>query len=89
MPNVRQSFNAVDMGANAAYNVAGEHVAGFLAKTAGTITITGRDSTGLNAVTLVNAVPVAAGVYVDIPLKLPVPGGVVQLGGGASGSLFI
>jgi hypothetical protein len=87
--NVRQSFNAVDMAANAAYNVDGEHVAGFLPKTAGTITITGRDSTGNNAATFVNAIPVAAGVYVDIPLKLPVPGGVVQLGGGASGTLFV
>jgi hypothetical protein len=87
--NVRQSFNPVLMGANASYNVRGDHVAGFLPKTAGTIAITGRDSTGLTAVTLVDAVPVAAGVYVEIPLKFPVTGGTVTLAGGASGTLFI
>lgn len=86
---VRAAFNPVLMAANASYDVSGTHVAGFLPKTAGTISITGRDASGNNAVTLVDAVPVVAGVYVEIPLAFPSPDGRVTLGGGASGTLFV
>lgn len=87
--NVRQTFNPVPMGVDASYDVSGSHVAGFLPATAGTLTITGKAADGLGAVTFVNAVPVSAGIYVEIPLQFPVPGGVVTLGGGASGTLFV
>lgn len=87
--NVRQAFNPVLMAANATHNVTGSTVAGFLPKTAGTLTITGRSADGTGAVTLVDAVPVSAGIYVHIPLVFPSPGGAVVLAGGASGTLFV
>lgn len=87
--NVRETFNPIPMGVDASYDVLGSHVAGFLPVTAGTLTITGKSADGLADVTFVNAVPVSAGVFVKIPLQLPVPNGVVTLGGGASGTLFV
>lgn len=87
--HTRQAFNPVPMGADTSYNVSGSHIAGFLPTVAGTLTITGKDATGLNDVTFVDAVPVSAGVFVEIPCWLPVPGGVVTLAGGAAGTLFV
>lgn len=87
--NVRQAFNPILMAANATYNVTGSTVAGFLPKTAGTLTITGRSADGTAGVTLVDAVPVSAGIYLEIPCALPSPGGAVVLAGGASGTLFV
>lgn len=86
----RNAFNPVPMAANASYDVTGSTVAGFLPKTAGTITITGKRADGLGGVvTLVDAVPVSAGVYLEIPLMFPSPGGTVTLAGLASGTLFV
>lgn len=87
--NVRERFNPVLMAANASYTIRGQNIGGFLAKTAGTITVTSTDASGLNAVTLVDAVPVTAGVYTPIPLEFPARGGTVTLAGGASGTLFV
>lgn len=87
--NTRNAFNPIPMAADATHNVTGSTVAGFLPKTAGTLTITGRSADGLGAVTLVDAVPVSAGIYLNLPVALPSPGGAVVLGGGASGTLFV
>lgn len=89
MSKVREAFNPVPMAANASYDITGSTVAGFLAKTAGTISIAGRNSAGTGAVTFVDAVPVAAGAYTPLPIMLPSPGAVVTLGGGASGTLLV
>lgn len=87
--NIRQRYNPILMGADASQDISGTSISGFLPKTAGTITVTGKDASGNNAVTLVDAVPVAAGVYCQIPLAFPSPEGRVTLGGGASGTLFV
>lgn len=89
---VRERFRGVNMGANATLTLSGANgIAGFLAKTAGTITVTVQDgSTGtLNTVTVVDAIGVTAGQFTLIPLEFPQSGGTVTLGGGASGTLFV
>lgn len=67
-------------------------VSGFLATTAGTITVSyqdGSNGTSIVTVTPVQAVPVAAGGYTPIPLEFSQNGGTITLAGGASGTLFI
>lgn len=87
MANVREVFRPQPMGANALYQVAGSSMGGFLAKTAGTITIT---DSGANATILVDAVPVTAGFFTPIPILFTsAAGGAVQLAGGASGTLMV
>lgn len=89
MSFVRERFNPVPMAANASYNITGQHMGGFLAKTAGTITVTSKDANGINDVTLVDAVPVSAGVYTPIPIIFPSTGATVTLALGASGTLMV
>lgn len=93
MTMVRERFNPVPMAAGSTYQVRGPHLGGFLAKTSGTITVTSRDASGVNTVTLVDAVPVTAGIYTPIPILFPatndVVNGAVTLGGGASGTLMV
>lgn len=59
-----------------------DSIGGFLAKTAGTITVTAADGT-----VLVNAHPVAAGSYYPLPFFLGDNGGTFTTAGGASGTL--
>lgn len=88
--NVRERFNPVPMAANATYVVRGPSIGGFLAKTAGTITVSAANALGTTTVTYVDVVPVVAGVYLPIPLEFPTTsGGSVTLAGGASGTLFV
>jgi hypothetical protein len=77
-------YSAKPMGLNASLGV-GTHIAGFLAVTAGTLTVTDADGT-----VLVNALPVAAGgPFIRIPVMFNTSsGGKVTLAGGASGTLF-
>jgi hypothetical protein len=78
-----EHYNAKPMAANAA-RTCGPHIAGFLCTVAGTLTITDADG-----VVLVSALPVAAGTWTRIPLFFKSSaGGVVQLAGGAAGTLF-
>jgi hypothetical protein len=87
--NVRERFNPTPMAANAAANVTGTTLGGFLAKTAGTISVTVKNAQGTD-VLVVDAVPVTAGIYTPIPIIAPAgPGFVVQLAGGASGTLMV
>jgi ABC-type uncharacterized transport system permease subunit len=72
------------MAANTAYKVAGIHIGGFLATIAGTLTVTAQDGT-----VLLNALPVAVG-FNRLAILLPQSdGAMVQLAGGAAGSLLI
>lgn len=87
--NVRERFNPVPLGVNGTYTVNGQNLGGFLAKVSGTITVASTAADGLTAVTLVDAVPVTAGVYTPIPIEFPYRGGTVTLAGGAAGTLFI
>jgi hypothetical protein len=73
------------MTANASLELpASANLGGFLALTSGTITVV--DSTGA---TVINGVPVTAGIYTPTPFMLSGGGlnSVVTLGGGASGTL--
>ena len=87
--NVRERFNPVPMAANTSYEVIGQFIGGFLAKTGGTITVTSTRADGTGSVNYVDAIPVSAGVYTPIPLEFPYRRGTVTLAGGASGTLFV
>lgn len=80
---VRERFRPVDLGANGSFTTTGEHIAGFLAKVSGTITVTSK-----TGVVLLDAIPVTAGVYTPIPATVGV-GAVVQLASSADGTLFV
>jgi hypothetical protein len=83
--NVRESFRAQLMEADATAEVGGSRVGGFLAKTSGAITVT-----DANGDILVDAVPVTAGIYTPIPFAFfTSAGGTVVLSGGASGTLAV
>jgi len=83
--NVRERFRPQPMGVNGAYTIRGTNVGGFLATVTGTLTLTDPDGT-----VLVNAVPVTAGVYTPLPFVFSTAqGAVVQLAGGAAGTLAI
>lgn len=93
MVAVRERFNPVPMAADSSYSVRGQHISGFLAKTSGTITVVSRNALGTADVTVVDAVPVTAGVYTPIPIIFPAGNdainGTVTLAGGASGTLLV
>lgn len=89
MTAVRESFNGIPMGANTSFTIRGSHMGGFLAKTSGTISVVSKDSLGITDLTLVDAVPVTAGIYTPIPLNFPAINGTVTLAGGASGTLMV
>jgi len=81
---VQESYTPQAMGVNGTFNITGNIISGFLAVTAGTLTITGRSGT-----VYVNAVPLTAGGYTPLPAYHPdFNGGTVTLAGGASGTLF-
>ena len=80
--------------ADGSVTLGGNHVMGFLAAVSGTITVVvkdGSNGTSVQDVTVVDAVPVTAGVYTPLPMDWPaVPQGItVTLAGGAKGTLFV
>ena len=89
MSNVRERFSPKLMAANASLEIKGPYLRGFLAKTAGTISVASKDALGTSDVTLVDAVPVTAGIYTPIPIVVPATGYTVTLAGGASGTLMV
>lgn len=84
---ITERYRPIVLGVNGASKIDSDHVGGFLAVTAGTITITSDPDTGSTPITIVNAFPVAAGVYYPLPFYLSPTGGSVTLAGGASGTL--
>lgn len=80
----RERYTMYPMAANTTFVLRNYSIAGFLAKTGGTITVT-----DLNNVVRVDAIPITAGQYLPIPGMLQTSGGTVTLGGGASGTLFV
>lgn len=85
MSVVRERYRPQLMGVDTSYTVRGGQIAGFLTKTAGTLTLTAADGT-----VLINAHPLSAGIYTPMPFILPTTeGATVLLGGGASGTLAI
>lgn len=86
---VRERFTPKPLGVNATIEIPGLYLGGFLAKISGTISVVAKNSLGTGTTTVVDAVPVTAGVYTPIPLVLESPGYTVTLGGGASGTLLV
>lgn len=85
MGQAKEHYRARPMAADETFEAGGPAIAGFLAVTAGTITVT-----DANGDVLVNAAPLTAGAFTRIPLLFNTSaGGVVALGGGASGTLFV
>lgn len=94
MTTVRERYRAEPMGVNATLNFPpNNQIAGFIAKTSGTITVT--DAAGR---VLVDAIPVTAGVYLPLPLIIAdkiasaatgAHQAVITLAGGASGTLLV
>ncbi len=85
MTVITERYRMTPLGVNAAFSTDAIQLGGFLAVTAGTITVV--DKAG---VTVIAAAPVTAGVYTPIPGLLGVNGikAVITLAGGASGTLF-
>lgn len=79
----KERYTATPVAANATVDITGSQTGGFLAITAGTITLT-----DANGVVEVNAFPVAAGQYVPLPILLNTMGGTFTAAGGASGTLL-
>lgn len=82
--HIRERYPAKVVGANTTVIILGQSIGGFLCKTSGTITVV--NSLG---VTVVDAHPVTAGLYVPLPIYV---GGenraTFTTAGGASGSLL-
>lgn len=83
MTAVRELLRPQPMALNSTFICGGSNIGGFVAKTAGTISVTDADGT-----LLVDAIPVAAGQYLPLPFVFRTSmGGLVTLAGGASGTL--
>lgn len=78
----QERYHIVAMAANSSMTMTGNGIGGFVCTVAGTVTITGASGT-----VLLNAFPVAAGQVYGIPALTGV-GAVIQLAGGAAGSLL-
>src|SRR3546814_17329557 len=80
---ITERYKPVVLGVNATYNFpqGAQNIGGFLCVTAGTITVVNQAGT-----TIVNALPVSAGVYYPMPFYLSSgSSGSVTLSGGSSG----
>ncbi len=85
---ITERYRPYFIGVNGTQRLDGtDHIGGFLAHTAGTVTVTADPDIGSTPVTIINAFPVAAGVYYQMPFYLSKTGGTVTLAGGASGTL--
>lgn len=84
MAVVQEYYNPIVMAANSTVKLTQHQLGFFLAVTAGTISATDQAGT-----TIINALPVTAGVYYPLPIALGVQGGAASFttAGGASGTL--
>lgn len=82
MANVQERYTPEVVGVDTTITLTSDSIGGFLAVTAGTITVV--DGAGT---TVVNALPVAAGGYYPLPFYLQRVGGTFTTAGGASGTL--
>lgn len=80
---VQELFRGLNMAADSSHTLGDRTLGGFLAKASGTISVT------FGGTTIVDAVPVTAGLYTPIPLRFNAPGAVVTLASSASGTLFL
>ena len=84
MATVQEIYNPVVVGVNTTVKLTQHQLGGFLALTGGTLTVVNQAG-----VTILNAVPVTAGVYLPIPFSLGPSGDAASVtsAGGASGTL--
>lgn len=71
-----EAATPIVVGAGATVTIRGAFTSGFLCTTTGTITIARTEPNGGSTV-LVNALPVTAGQWVDIPMYLGILGGTI------------
>lgn len=89
MSNVQERYNPRAVGVNATARINDQSIGGFLAVTAGTLTLDIFNSvTGVQQ-NLFTALPVSAGVYTPLPFYVGANGCVITLGGGASGVVAV
>ena len=81
--NYKEKYAPKAMAADTSIVIDGVQLGGFIATTAGTITIVD------NGVTYLNAQPLTAGQYLPLPMGFDTPGITVTLAGGASGCLLV
>lgn len=81
-------YNPLLIGANSTVKITGSRVGGFLCKTSGTLSIVRNNDDGTTT-TIVDAVAVTAGAWVDIPFYLGAHGGTATTAGGAVGTLAV
>ena len=76
MVNVYDISFPLVVGAGDTVTIRGAFIQGFICTTTGTITINRTEANG-SSTTLVNALPVTAGQWVDIPMYLGINGGTI------------
>lgn len=87
--DVQERYDAVPMAADTSRSWHhGSGIAGFIAVTAGTITVSRTNDLGVASVVLA-PFPVAAGTIYGLPMFLGTNGFTVTLAGGASGTLLL
>jgi hypothetical protein len=84
MSTFKERYAPLVLGVNATGSLTGDMIGGFLAITAGTVTVVRADGSSVIA-----AFPVAAGAYYPMPFYIGANGGTVTLAGGASGVLGV
>jgi hypothetical protein len=86
--NVKERYAPVPMAADSSIRVSGSNLGGFLCVASGTVTVT-----DANNVVIVDTLPVTAGVYYPMPFLITYegsqPGYLVELAGGAAGTLAV
>lgn len=88
MATYKERYTPVVMAANSEYKYDGNAIGGFLCVTGGTITVERNDVAGATT-TVINAFPVTAGEYHQIPFYLGSNGATITTSGGASGTLGV
>lgn len=81
-------YNPLPIGANSTVQITGSRIGGFLCTTSGTLTIVRNNEDGTTT-TLINALAVTAGQWVDMPFYLSSHGGTATTAGGGVGVLAV
>ena len=87
---IQERYQPIPLAADVTRDIPNNAVNGFIAVTAGTITVSAKADTNTGpSVTVLNAFPVTAGSVYTLALFLGYNGGTVALAGGASGTLLV
>lgn len=84
----QERYTPIPMAADSTFTMNSVNaIGGFIAVTAGTITVARQNQSG-GYTTILNAFPVSAGAVYGLPMYVSAHGGTVTLAGGASGTLL-